>query len=698
MPRPGQGRPLQRRVRVATAQSAARDYDRSLRWALETVERRLCDLRAIAVQARAYQIAAHIETVQLVRDDPNELIYALPWIKEQITEWAENLPQPGQSLRAYPAAIVLADGIENANTFAWMLEVLISYRTELVKSKTRIDVWRLRKYWWVDWWNYFTELPDIEDIEPLPMPDVAKQADLEIEPEAVDDAPIFARPGPAGDRLVGQWGAALTKEIFRTADFFEVKRPGDASRLRKLEPALMRFQAGHDAAALQPVADVLGRLAPTSDAARALLDRTRLIQRAATELAPPPPERTETSKWRLDRFTEGTPPATEFVLQPIFPLGVAGLLFGAGGLGKSMIALDLCLQVAVRTKMNGTGNLNFMAGPLGCSIPPEAAGASVFITLEDSADEIHRRIAALDPENTRRGAPVFVLPGVDIQQLNPVLVAEQDRVASLTEFAATGLDQMLDEIADDAGVPVKLLVLDPAGDFAECDENDARPVKLLLRRMREIAQRRRMTIILIGHVAKAFDADSPTMRGSSAWIANSRSSYAIWKPEQERAQELAKKAGVEWRNIVLGNLVKANHAGAPVNHIRVFERQPSGRLIDITEARQSDDAGMIDLLVTAIAEAAAAGHPFQATGLAGLFASRSDLPAALQSLSRHRIEALYQTAEQAGRLVKSKFGSGSLPKWLDIPTGPIATGRLMALTDGSRADAIAKWRKIGQQY
>ena len=55
--------------------------------------------------------------------------------------------------------------------------------------------------------------------------------------------------------------------------------------------------------------------------------------------------------WRLDGLTVGTPPPQRFLLAPMFPLGTAGVLFGPGGVGKSMVALHLCLAVARRAMM-----------------------------------------------------------------------------------------------------------------------------------------------------------------------------------------------------------------------------------------------------------------------------------------------------------------------------------------------------------
>ena len=75
-------------------------------------------------------------------------------------------------------------------------------------------------------------------------------------------------------------------------------------------------------------------------------------------------------------------------------------------------------------------------------------------------------------------------------------------LAVLTDFATTGLDELVGNVSRASGHPVRLLILDPAGDFLDADENDAGPVKKLMRLLREKATAHGCTILLLGHVAK----------------------------------------------------------------------------------------------------------------------------------------------------------------------------------------------------
>jgi hypothetical protein len=401
----------------------------------------------------------------------------------------------------------------------------------------------------------------------------------------------------------------------------------------------------------------------------------------------------DVSGFRLDIMTVGTPPPRRFLLEPLMPLGTVGLVIGPGGVGKSLTLLDLCIQVATPVSP-GNGNREYPSGPLGGAIPADARGASLFLTLEDDRAEIHRRAVALDPGNTRSGLPCYVIPGLDLPDFDPVLVTAEGRVAALTEFAETGLDNLLFNIAVAAGHPIRLLVLDPAGDFLEVDENDAMYVKVLMRRLRVVAVRHGCTIILLGHVAKAMDMEGPSMRGSTAWVANSRFAYALWPPPVEEAQKLARRLRVGADQLVLGNLVKANHAGAPIGQKRLYLRDPdTGRLTDLTarvnpEGALNDDA-LLSLLVDACAQYAAAGMPYAYSGVAGLWAGRADLPEQFAHITKARLERLGTQALETGRLVKArtKHTQGA-PKYLDLPDGPLARGLEVDMPHGSRREAL----------
>eukprot|EP01037_Dinobryon_pediforme_P002743 gene2743-2782_t len=424
------------------------------------------------------------------------------------------------------------------------------------------------------------------------------------------------------------------------------------------------------------------------------LGSARHLSPSTSRLAPPSSTIPNISAYRLDRLTKGEPPPRKFALAPLFPLGTVGVIYGPGGVGKSLIAMDFCSGVARRT-LPGVQNKVLMMGPLGASIPPEAGGASLMVTLEDDTAELNRRRKSLDPNGDSDEAPVYVVPAVDIAGFDPTLITTNGRAVVLTALAMTGLERMMDEVQSDAGHPVRLLVLDPAGDFISADENSADAVKPLMRRLREIAAKRNCTIILLGHVAKSNDGAMPTMRGSGAWIANARAAYAVWPPTEAEMRANAKKANCPANQLVWGCLAKANHGGAPVGNRRLFRRDPdTGRLMDITSlinpAEGASNGEALAALVKACAIAAEAGMPFALHNVGGLFEQKDDLPAPLSGMTKKALISLGEQALEQGALVKARNGTTGAPKFLDVPNGPLALGRIIPTPTGSRREAISQ--------
>ncbi len=297
----------------------------------------------------------------------------------------------------------------------------------------------------------------------------------------------------------------------------------------------------------------------------------------------------------------------------------------------------------------------------------------IYLSLEDSAQEIHRRVASLDPKNTRAGLPIFVVPGIELPAFDPVLVREEGRAAALTRFAERGLEELLDSIADETHIAPTLLALDPIGDFINGDEDSANYVKPLMRRLREVAQSRNVTILGVGHTAKAIDPAAPTMRGSGAWIFNSRFAYALTPALRDTGTR--PKADQPAEGTVWGSLVKGNHQGAPVGKRRLFKMDPtSGRLIDVTgqdapepaEAPVSLDLGSLaDVLVEACRQSGLAGEPFTRTGKRGLFTRRTELHPDLAVLPRSKLEGVAEWAINGG-LIQVTEG-GRVPGAMEVP-------------------------------
>ncbi len=107
------------------------------------------------------------------------------------------------------------------------------------------------------------------------------------------------------------------------------------------------------------------------------------------------------------------------------------------------------------------------------------------------------------------------------------MIRQEGKTAALKWFGTAGLDALIETVAKDAGVRVRLVVLDPAGDFLDGSEDDAAVVKPLMRRLREIAgamdarsywlatrRKARLTATMLVSAACAAPAPGPTTRAS----------------------------------------------------------------------------------------------------------------------------------------------------------------------------------------
>jgi RecA-family ATPase len=91
------------------------------------------------------------------------------------------------------------------------------------------------------------------------------------------------------------------------------------------------------------------------------------------------------SRWSLSRFS-GEPEAAKFLVTDLIPKGIAGTLYSAGGTGKSTLALDLSLRVAIA----GTIPTTWLG-----KYPVEPSGPILYLSAEEPEDILHRRIKGL---------------------------------------------------------------------------------------------------------------------------------------------------------------------------------------------------------------------------------------------------------------------------------------------------------------
>ena len=161
------------------------------------------------------------------------------------------------------------------------------------------------------------------------------------------------------------------------------------------------------------------------------------------------------------------------------------VLYGAAGIGKTFLVLDLCCCVATNTPFHGL---------------PVRHGA-VFYIAGEGHQGIVRRLRAWTAHNgvSLKGAPIFISCGAAV--LNHATAAA--RVASA-----------ISELASTTGQPPALIVIDTLSRNFRGDENSAADINQLIRMLdQQLRSRWEAAIVLVHHTGKDGERGA---RGSSA--------------------------------------------------------------------------------------------------------------------------------------------------------------------------------------
>ncbi len=280
--------------------------------------------------------------------------------------------------------------------------------------------------------------------------------------------------------------------------------------------------------------------------------------------------------WTANRY-QGAAPEIRWLCQDAVPLGVPVLFAAMGGLGKSYLALDLALSIAV-----GVTNLLAPKNLLGGRVV--AQGTAVILSAEDSRDSIHRRLEAIDPERTRLKAPerLIVVPMPDAGGPRPLIANDGKHLAASPFFR--DLLAQLRSLSD-----LRLVVIDPLQAFVLADVNaDPAAGQFMWSAFAEICAVTGATVIAAHHMKKegsfaveTADQAREAIRGSTALVDGARLVYALWKTKEDRARALCNETDLEFEDgrVVSGAVVKANDKATKT--IQTYLRQPSGVLANL---------------------------------------------------------------------------------------------------------------------
>jgi KaiC/GvpD/RAD55 family RecA-like ATPase len=197
---------------------------------------------------------------------------------------------------------------------------------------------------------------------------------------------------------------------------------------------------------------------------------------------------------------------TFYIMQDRIPVGMFTLLVGGGGAGKSTFLTELACRVSRGEPLPGA---------IKALVP---IGSTIYITTENQPEEVFRpRVIACRGDLTKIIHVRNVLVSVDNDPGELQILDLTQHLPALTKF--------VDNIGD-----VRLVVVDPAISHVNerIDDSRAKPVRQLLDTLSEFAERNKITLIGVDHVAKGTASSAQhKAAGSHQWVDASRVALGI---------------------------------------------------------------------------------------------------------------------------------------------------------------------------
>ncbi len=377
--------------------------------------------------------------------------------------------------------------------------------------------------------------------------------------------------------------------------------------------------------------------------------------------------------WQADRF-DGPPPERQWLIRGVLPRATPTMLAAIGGTGKSMLMLKLALEVA-------TGELRkseydqpelILGGEVCCH------GRAVFITAEDDADEIHRRLHVLDPDGFRLRYPDRLV-AVPLPNAGGILTLLRGGFESpqITE-EYEDLYRQLIAIPD-----LRVIVFDPLQAFVGADANkDPAAGQYLCTLLGQLATNTGATVVVTHHFRKQGEVKGPAdargaVRGTTALIDGMRCVYALWSTKEKYGKKVCGELGVKYEpnKVVRGAVVKTNWPFEP--KVQTYVRNDAGLLCDHTDRLSKsveDRDALLSHLEEAIGQAALDGKPYTKTGKNGVYNRREELPPDLRKIGRNRLQDMVQELLNADRARQCSAGKSGTVQWLDLPGGTFDRG------------------------
>lgn len=288
----------------------------------------------------------------------------------------------------------------------------------------------------------------------------------------------------------------------------------------------------------------------------------------------PPEPLFDPEEARFSRFLEADPPARQWLLEDVLPLGVAGLVASMGGAGKSYLVYQLGFSV-------GTG-LPFLGMPI------SSPGGVLYLAAEDDEAELHRRGRVL----LEHYAPDQELRALAGGRLHVVSRVADDNL--LTKTGAAGevhRTHLVDRlIAAAVQIPdLRLIIIDPVSRFRGGQANHEEDATRFVEALEAIREATGATVLGVSHISQAGIRDGggqEIVRGSTALVDGVRWVATLQRMRRDHAADWGVSEEEASRYIRL-DIPKSNYA-PPFEGL--WLRREAGGVLEPTELERQADA------------------------------------------------------------------------------------------------------------
>lgn len=393
-----------------------------------------------------------------------------------------------------------------------------------------------------------------------------------------------------------------------------------------------------------------------------------------------PKENRGLAEWDVGHTIDVPPDPRRFLVQSLMQAGVVHTLAAEGGAGKTFMCLDLGLKLAAA----GNGMVGeWMGHPV---TKHTEGGTVIMMTAEDDKQEIHIRLADIDPTGALRKAArgrFRTVPLVNAGGAFP-LVAHSRNGEPEASSRWVYMLALMDQIVEDGG-RIMAVIIDTMASTLHGEENSSTVITEYLTEAGRLCGKYGAAVIVTHHIRKG-TKDQPiasiedmkmAVRGSGAIMGSSRVVWGLWHdsnyPEKLKSMDEPVQAGVCYQFAVL----KANNPEMN-RDVRTLLREPNGLLVDVTsavgKAEERRELRCLAWLVHAVEQAVLKRKAFTTTGQNGLFARRHQLPDDLKRLKRAPLEDMAKSLCDSGKLVTGTLATGQT-SYLDVPEGPLSRGQ-----------------------